>query len=64
MGLFNQFPQIRKNLYLAIQPIERFNNSVSRDGETIIINNVATEIKIIKNRHIYEHLISGKVMST
>ena len=51
MELFNQFPQIGKNLYLAIQP---------RDGGTIIIN-VAIEIKTIKTRHIYKHLISGKI---
>ena len=39
-------------------------NSVSRDGETIIINNVAMEIKAIKIRHTYKHLISGKVKRT
>ena len=36
-------------------------NSVLRDGETIIINNVAMEIKTIKIRHIYKHLIGRKV---
>ena len=58
----HQFPQIRKNPYLAIQSISReVYNSVSRDGETIIINNVAMEIKTIKTRHIYKHLIGRKV---
>ena len=36
-------------------------NNVLRDGETIIINNVAMEIKTIKTRHIYKHLIGRKV---
>ena len=36
-------------------------NSVLRDGELIIINNVAMEIKTIKTRHIYKPLIGRKV---
>ena len=61
MDLFDQFPQIEKNLYLAIHPIVRFTTVFLRDGETVIINNVAMEIKTIKTKHIYKHLIRERL---
>ena len=57
-GIIQSIPS---NWKASIPTNKEVYNSVSRDGETIIINNIAMEIKTIKTRHIYKHLISGKV---
>ena len=61
MELFSQFPQNWKESILGNPTNREVYNSVSRDDETIIINSVAIEIKTIKTRHIYKHLIGRKV---
>ena len=62
-GIIHSIPSNWKEPIIG-NPINReVCSSVSRDGETIMNNNVAMEIKTIKTRHIYKHLISGKLIS-
>ena len=60
-GIIQSIPSNWKEFILGNTTNREVYNSVSRDGETVIINNLATKIKAIKTRHIYKHLISGKV---
>ena len=60
-GIIQSIPSNWKESILGNPTNREVYNSVSRDGETITINNVAMEVKTIKIRHIYKHLISGKV---
>ena len=60
-GIIQSIPSNWKEPILSNPTNREVYNSVSRDGETIIINNVAMEIKTIKTRHIYKHLIGRKV---
>ena len=60
-GLIQSIPSIWKASILGNPINQEVYNSVSRNGETIIINNVIMEIGTIKTRHIYEQLIGRKV---
>ena len=60
-GIIQSIPSNWKESILGNPTNREGFNSVLRDGETIIINNVAMEIKTIKTRHIYKHLIGRKV---
>ena len=60
-GIIQSIPSNWKESILGNPTNREVYNSVLRDGETIIINNVAMEIKTIKTRHIYKHLMGRKV---
>ena len=60
-GLIQSIPSIWKESILGNPINQEVYNSVSRNGETIIINNVIMEIGTIKTRHIYKQLIDRKV---
>ena len=51
-GIIQSIPSNWKKSILGNPTSREVNNSVSRDGETIIINNVAMEMKTIKTRHL------------
>ena len=60
-GLIQSIPSIWKESIVGNPVNQEVYNSVSRNGETIIYNNVVMEIKTIKTRHIYKQLIGRKV---
>ena len=58
---YSIIPSIWKESILGNPINQEVYNSVSRNGETIIINNVVMEIGTIKTRHIYKQLIGRRL---
>ena len=61
-GIIQSIPSNRKESILGTPTNPEVYNSVSRNSETIIINNVAMEIRTIKTRRIHMHLIGRTII--